>query len=205
MKIDATTCYKGIFPISQQIVGGKHLWKLISDIANGILGNKVEDSHKLRDFTYGVITFLPVVGTIFNLFLYIIVFREYQDEKTGVIEKKDSEEITTPKTEEIEYSDSNDLTHEKSQEDSLSENFKETETVHTPHPSLEENSEENVIKTSEESIPEDTKDGFKTIKKKKKYKRVMSLKDIFHFKTKHDAKPKARLSSSEVHHSESEN
>jgi hypothetical protein len=108
MNINADICFRGIFPFTQQIEGGKYLWKLISDIARGIFGNIVEESHKLRDFTYGFITILPVIGTIFNLFLYLVMFQSIEPPPTIKV-KTDSDEMPTPPTEEIEYSISDEV------------------------------------------------------------------------------------------------
>jgi hypothetical protein len=76
MKIDANTTYDAIFPVYQQVIGAKHIWKAISDIGNAILGRPVEDSQKLRDFAYGLVTIIPVIGTIFNIFLYNVLSKK---------------------------------------------------------------------------------------------------------------------------------
>ncbi len=95
MKIDAKTCYEGIFPIYQQIHGAQHLWKAICDISNRILGRKIDDPDYLRDFTYGIITILPVVGTVFNLFLYVVIYRNIPIDQAPVkVEEKGKEELS---------------------------------------------------------------------------------------------------------------
>lgn len=98
MKIDVKTTYDAIFPVYQQVIGAQHLWKAISDIAKEILGKPVEDSHKLRDFAYGLVTIIPVVGTIFNLFLYNVVYKT----KTEVVINAVPSVVELPKEEKTE-------------------------------------------------------------------------------------------------------